>query len=55
MDDNRLAKIAKNGKPNNLRPSSDRLPKIVAKIEYQHHRTSTLDKIQNMILRRRRR
>jgi len=44
MDDNLLAKIAKNGKPN-IRGSSG----LGAKVGY-HRRTSTLDKIQEVAL-----
>jgi len=47
MDDNRLVKIAKDGKSNIPRPPG-RPPKCWCRSQH-HRRTSTLDKIQNII------
>jgi len=50
MDNNRLAKITKNRKPDISRPLG-RSPKVGAKIGHQHHRRiGILDKIQDMVL-----
>jgi len=49
MDDNRLAKIAKNGEPNTA-GHLDGVQNIAAKVGCQHHRrTGALDKIQDMV------
>jgi len=47
MDDNWLAKIARNGKPSTRPPG--RLPNVGAKVGHQHRqKTGTLDKIQEI-------
>jgi hypothetical protein len=50
IDDNRLAKIAKNG--NRTSPGHlDGLQNVAAKVGHEcHRRTGTLDKIQNIVL-----
>jgi len=49
MDDERLAKIARNGNQTSL-GDLDGLQNVGAKVGHRHHRrTGTLDKIQNMV------
>jgi len=50
QDENRLGKIAKNGKADTSRPLG-RPPTVGTRVGHQHHRrTSTLDEIQDTVL-----
>jgi len=51
MEDNQLAKIAKNEKPDNSRPFGQPPKRCLAKIGHQHYkRTKTLDKTYDVVL-----